>query len=198
MRGEAVPFGRSDRRGGGQAAPPSRTGEDLHVANLNLSGTPACPPRLPPSQGHHMTNTTTGEALATSAALFLADRGAKLEAAGSRLMGVALNLKARAEKSKIAAPGAIAAALLLLSMHPAAAQTAGGSGSLETFLTNVVNEITGTAGQCLAVIAVALSGIGAMFGAMSFRAFGGVILGCAIVFSAAWVVGKITGGSVSL
>ena len=48
------------------------------------------------------------------------------------------------------------------------------------------------------MIAVAISGIGTMFGAMSFRTLGGVVLGCAIVFSAAWIVSQITGGSVNL
>ena len=46
----------------------------------------------------------------------------------------------------------------------------------------------------VAIIAVALCGLGAMFGALSARSFGGVVLGCAIVFSAAWIVQKITGG----
>ena len=97
-----------------------------------------------------------------------------------------------------ATPYLAMAALLLATAHPAAAQTVGGSGSLTTFLQNVANIITGTAGQVLAVIAVAISGIGTMFGAMSFRTLGAVVLGCAIVFSAAWIVSQITGGSVSL
>ena len=90
------------------------------------------------------------------------------------------------------------AAVLLVWADPAAAQAAGGAGNLTTFLQNVANIITGTAGQVLAVIAVAISGIGTMFGAMSFRTLGGVVLGCAIVFSAAWIVSQITGGSVNL
>lgn len=90
------------------------------------------------------------------------------------------------------------AAMLIVWADPAAAQAAGGAGNLTTFLQNVANIITGTAGQVLAVIAVAISGIGTMFGAMSFRTLGGVVLGCAIVFSAAWIVSQITGGSVSL
>ena len=90
------------------------------------------------------------------------------------------------------------AAVLLVSAEPAAAQGAGGSGNLTTFLQNVANLITGTAGQVLAVIAVAIAGIGTMFGAMSFRTLGSVVLGCAIVFSDAWIVGQITGGTVTL
>ena len=93
----------------------------------------------------------------------------------------------------------LAIAILALAWaDPAAAQAAGGAGNLTTFLQNVANLITGTAGQVLAVIAVAISGIGTMFGAMSFRTLGGVVLGCAIVFSAAWIVSQITGGSVNL
>ena len=81
-------------------------------------------------------------------------------------------------------PGAVAAALVILSMHPAAAQTvtAGGAGSLNTFLTNVMNLITGTTGQIVAVIAIALSGVGAMLGAFSVRAIRGTVHGCANVF----------------
>lgn len=90
---------------------------------------------------------------------------------------------------------AVVAAILLLAMNPALAQGAGGTGSLDTFLTNVVNMITGPTGQAIAIIAVALCGLGAMFGALSARAFGGVVLGCAMVFSSAWIVGKITGAA---
>lgn len=147
-----------------------------------------------------MFNATAHEFLMNSAALFLADCGAKMKRAGARVHAMSQKLMTDASLPRPSAPSVAAALLLLASAHPAAAQVAGGtggSGSLETFLTNIVNEITGTAGQCLAVIAVALSGIGAMFGAMSARAFGGVILGCAIVFSAAWVVGKITGNTIS-
>ena len=113
----------------------------------------------------------TAGAFAVSAAL--AGSGARLRAVGLRLSAVAT--------------------ALLIAAHPASAQTTGGSGSLDSFLTNVANMITGTTGQALAIIAVAVCGVGAMFGALSARAFGGVVLGCAIVFSAAWIVNKITG-----
>lgn len=86
-----------------------------------------------------------------------------------------------------------AAVAVAAAAHPAAAQTVGGTGSLDSFLTNVVNMITGPTGQAIAIIAVALCGLGAMFGALSARTFGGVVLGCGMVFSAAWIVGKITG-----
>ena len=137
------------------------------------------------------------EAIAASLSFSLASSGARLRSAGIRLAAASTVRKERAGRSSVVAPGAVAAALMLLSMHPAAAQTvtAGGAGSLNTFLTNVMNLITGTTGQIIAVIAIALTGVGAMLGAFSIRAFGGTVLGCAIVFSAAWIVGQITGSS---
>ena len=129
----------------------------------------------------------TGQAFATSASLALATVSGKLNAAGDRL-------KACTSRRNGLVPAGVLAALLL-SMHPALAQTAGGAGSLDSFLNNVVNMITGTTGQAIAIIAVALCGLGAMFGALSARAFGGVVLGCAIVFSSAWIVQKITTGA---
>lgn len=138
---------------------------------------------------------TRSETAATTLSIALATSSTRLRSAGTRLSAVATDLRGRAVRSQVVAPGALAAALLLLSLHPAAADTAGGTGSLNTFLTNVMNLITGTTGQIIAVIAIALSGVGAMLGAFSIRAFGGVVLGCAIVFSAAWIVSQITGSS---
>lgn len=130
----------------------------------------------------------TGQALAASVSLSLTRSGTKLLTVGERL-------KAHASKPAVTTP-ALVAAMLLVSMHPALAQ-GGGTGSLDSFLTNVVNMITGPTGQAIAIIAVAVCGLGAMFGALSARAFGGVVLGCAIVFSAAWIVGKITGTGIA-
>lgn len=137
------------------------------------------------------------ETAAASISLSLAATGTRLRSAGTRLEAVSVSLKDHAARSRVMMPGAVVTALVILSMHPAAAQTvtAGGGGSLNTFLTNVMNLITGTTGQIVAVIAIALSGIGAMLGAFSVRAFGGTVLGCAIVFSAAWIVGQITGSA---
>lgn len=118
------------------------------------------------------------DAIAAPAFSFLSAQRLRLRSAGGRLAVVAMTLISAAQ--------------------PAAAQTAGGTGSLTSFLQNVGNLLTGTTGQALAIIAVALSGIGAMFGALSARAFGGVVLGCAIVFSAAWIVGQITGNGTGL
>ena len=134
-----------------------------------------------------MDSIATGQAVAASMSLSLAKVGDKLTAAGECL-------KARAAKPASLVPAAFVAALVL-SMHPAVAQTAGGTGSLDSFLTNVANMITGPTGQAIAIVAVALCGLGAMFGALSARAFGGVVLGCAIVFSSAWIVQKITGAA---
>lgn len=126
-----------------------------------------------------------GQALTASVSLPFIDAGTKLQATAERL-------KVRAGKPGVAVPVVIAA-VLLLTVHPAMAQAAaGGTGSLNSFLTNVVNLITGPTGQAIAIIAVALCGLGAMFGALSARAFGGVVLGCAIVFSSAWIVQQIT------
>lgn len=129
---------------------------------------------------------STGRTLAASVPVSFTDAGAKLLATGERL-------KARTSKPSLVAP-AVVAAVLLLSMEPAMAQAVGGGGNLSTFLNNVVNLITGPVGQAIAIIAVAVTGLGAMFGALSARAFGGVVLGCAIVFSSAWIVQQITGG----
>ena len=70
-----------------------------------------------------------------------------------------------------------------------------GGGSLTTFINNVANILTGTLGQALAVVAVALIGVGMMFGAFDARRGGMSFLGIAIIFSAAWVVSQITGGT---
>ena len=131
---------------------------------------------------------STGQALAASVSL-------SLTRSGTKLLMVSERLKAHASKPAVTTP-VLVAVMLLVSIHPALAQ-AGGTGSLDSFLTNVVNMITGPTGQAIAIIAVAVCGLGAMFGALSARAFGGVVLGCAIVFSAAWIVGKITGTGIA-
>lgn len=72
----------------------------------------------------------------------------------------------------------------------------GGGGSLLTFLNNIANMMTGQLGQVLAVIAIALAGLNIAFGGNHRNSYG-VLIGIAIVFSAAWVVQMIngTGGS---
>jgi type IV secretory pathway VirB2 component (pilin) len=78
--------------------------------------------------------------------------------------------------------------------HMAFAQAAaGGTGNLTTFLTNVVNLLTGTLGQSIAVIAVASVGIAWALGQASPRFALGTVVGVAILFSSAWIVGQISG-----
>ncbi len=89
---------------------------------------------------------------------------------------------------------AIASFALLLAADPACAQPTGGGGDITTFLQNIVNIITGTAGKLIAVLAICFVGIGALMGALSLRAAGGVILGVMLIFSASWIVNQITGG----
>lgn len=96
--------------------------------------------------------------------------------------------------SRAVALGLLAGGAVLLAADPALAQAVGGGGSLETFLSNIVNIITGRVGQLIAVIAIAISGVAWMMGAASPRAFFGTVAGVAIVFSAAWIVQQITGG----
>lgn len=83
--------------------------------------------------------------------------------------------------------------LVLLAAAPAFAQAAGGGGDLTTFLQNVVNILTGTAGRLIAVIAICIVGIGALMGALSLRTAGGVLLGVMLIFSSAWIVTQIVG-----
>ncbi|KPF78350.1 hypothetical protein IP88_04170 [alpha proteobacterium AAP81b] len=81
--------------------------------------------------------------------------------------------------------------LAMLAATPAHAQAAGGQGTLTAFLQNLVNLITGTAGQLIAVIAVAIAGLAALFGAISVRQLGGTVLGIMLIFSSSWIVSQI-------
>lgn len=103
-------------------------------------------------------------------------------------------LPSRASAGRLLGIGVLAGVFDALAADPAVAQAAGGTGSFETFLTNIVNVITGRVGQLIAVLAIAFGGIGWMMGAASPRAFFGTVAGVAIVFSSAWIVGQITGG----
>lgn len=89
----------------------------------------------------------------------------------------------------------LAAFAFAVSVMPAHAQTitGGGTGSATTFINNIANLATGTLGQSLSILAVAIVGISFAFGAASFRALGAVVMGVVIIFSAAWMVGQITG-----
>lgn len=88
----------------------------------------------------------------------------------------------------------LAGVFTLFVADPAFAQGAGGgTGSLTSFLTNVVNLLTGQLGQAIAVIAVAGVGIAWALGQASPRFALGTVVGVAILFSAAWIVGQISG-----
>lgn len=71
-----------------------------------------------------------------------------------------------------------------------------GGGSLTTFVNNIANTLTGTLGQAIAVVAIAIVGLSMAFGGFDMRRGGMSILGIAIIFSAAWIVQQITGGGV--
>jgi type IV secretory pathway VirB2 component (pilin) len=88
---------------------------------------------------------------------------------------------------------ALAAIASTVVSDPAHAQTGGGQGDITTFLTNIVNLVTGTAGKSIAVLGICIAGIGALMGALSLRVVGGVILGIMMLFSASWIVTQIVG-----
>ncbi|PWC40948.1 TrbC/VirB2 family protein [Azospirillum sp. TSO35-2] len=97
---------------------------------------------------------------------------------------------ARTKRATLAVLTALAVGL---AAAPAFAQAAGGGGDLTTFLQNVVNILTGTAGRLIAVIAICIVGIGALMGALSMRTAGGVLFGVMLIFSSAWIVNQIVG-----
>jgi type IV secretory pathway VirB2 component (pilin) len=102
------------------------------------------------------------------------------------------NIAQRMDKNRVAA-FALVGLSLTVTIHPAFAQSANGGGDITTFLQNLVNIITGTAGKLISVLAICIVGIGAMLGALSMRAAGGTILGVMLVFSASWIVNQIVG-----
>ena len=101
--------------------------------------------------------------------------------------------RARQMDARRTAAFALAAVVMTAAADPAFAQGAGGQGDITTFIQNLVNIVTGTAGKLIAVLAICIVGIGAMMGALSMRAAGGVILGVMLVFSSAWIVNQIIG-----
>lgn len=109
----------------------------------------------------------------------------KVEASRSALAAAADRLDARRQTAFFSL------FVMMTLAAPAQAQNAGGQGSVTTFLQNLVNLITGTAGQLLAVIAVAIAGVAALFGAISIRALGGVVVGVLLIFSSGWIVEQI-------
>lgn len=77
---------------------------------------------------------------------------------------------------------------LLLISQPAHAATA-----WEDALQKVVDIFTGNTSRLLAILAVAGFGIGALFGHVSWRRAGEIVLGIAIVFGAASIVDMFVG-----
>ena len=93
--------------------------------------------------------------------------------------------------------GALAAAgalIALSAVSPAFAQTTSGSGgNIGTFIQNVVDILNNNVVRGLAVIAVIITGISWMFGAVDLRRAGTVIVGIIVIFSASTIVGLVTG-----
>ncbi|BAU94192.1 MULTISPECIES: TrbC/VirB2 family protein [Hyphomicrobiales] len=126
--------------------------------------------------------------LAASLALVPSRLDSAVRGAASRCFTRARQLDARRT-----AVFALAALAMTALADPAFAQAGGGQGDITTFFQNAVNIITGKAGKLIAVLAICVVGIGAMMGALSMRAAGGVILGVMLVFSSAWIVNQIIG-----
>ncbi len=186
MACEAVPpFSPSTGRPAGR--PVAGGAVALHCAEF---GVVSCEPaNLPEPE-------TVGE---TTMSKNIKDRLASASASvHSRVSGAPSALATRCFKSAREMDGKALATFALvgvamLAATPAYAQS-GGAGNVETFLQNIVNIITGTVGKLIAVIAIVGTGIAWMFGAASVRTLGTVILGCILIFSAAWIVDQITGG----
>jgi type IV secretory pathway VirB2 component (pilin) len=88
--------------------------------------------------------------------------------------------------------GAVALVAVVLAfglVQPAAAQSVG----VETLLQNVVNFFTGNTTRLLAILAVIIMGILAMFGIFDFRRMAIVVVGMVVVFGAAQIVSMVTG-----
>lgn len=75
---------------------------------------------------------------------------------------------------------------------PAAAQSLGG---VENVLQNIVDVLTGNVARLLAILAVALIGLAWMFNLVDLRAAGMVVIGIAILFGSAEIVGLLTGSA---
>ena len=90
----------------------------------------------------------------------------------------------------------LAAALTLVVVDPALAQSTGGTGgNIGTFIQNVINLLNNNVIRGLAVIAIIVTGIAWMFGHLDLRRAGTVIVGIIVIFGAATIVDLITGGS---
>lgn len=99
--------------------------------------------------------------------------------------------KARQLDVKRATCFALAGLVLALAADPALAQAGGGGTDITTFLQNLVNLITGTAGKLLAVLAICIVGVTALLGGLSMRTAGSVFFGILLIFSSAWLVDQL-------
>ena len=93
--------------------------------------------------------------------------------------------------------GALAATTAVIGLcaaSPAFAQTTSGAGgNIGTFVQNVIDILNNNVVRGLAVIAVIITGISWMFGAVDLRRAGTVIVGIIVIFSASTIVGLVTG-----
>jgi type IV secretory pathway VirB2 component (pilin) len=128
--------------------------------------------------------------VATSLALVPALFDGAVRVAASRCFARARRLDARS-----AAMIALAALMMTAAADPAFAQASGGNTDITTMIQNVVNIITGTAGKLLAILGICGVAIACLFGAMSLRAAGSVVVGIILLFGSAWLVGQIAGQS---
>ena len=96
-------------------------------------------------------------------------------------------------------PALITAAGLIITLtmvHPALAQTAGGTGgNIGSFITNIISLLNNNVVRGLAVIAIIVTGLAWMFGHVDLRRAGTVVVGIIVVFGASTLVDMITGGS---
>ena len=89
---------------------------------------------------------------------------------------------------------ATAAVVALCAASPAFAQTTSGAGgNIGAFVQNVIDILNNNVVRGLAVIAVIVTGISWMFGAVDLRRAGTVIVGIIVIFSASTIVGLVTG-----
>lgn len=89
----------------------------------------------------------------------------------------------------------LAAAVTLVVVEPAFAQSTGAGGNLGTFIQNIINLLNNNIIRGLAIIAIIVTGIAWMFGHLDLRRAGTVIIGIIVIFGAATIVDLITGGS---
>ena len=102
----------------------------------------------------------------------------------------------RTPTSHTAVAVGLAAAVTLLLVDPALAQTTSSTGgNIGTFIQNIINLLNNNVTRGLAIIAIIVTGIAWMFGHLDLRRAGTVIIGIIVIFGAATIVDLITGGS---